>query len=442
MGDLIGVGAAQERGVVGETPNLAARLQALARPGTLVIADSTRQGIGALFEIEDFGAQPLAGFAQPQRAWRVLRESGVMSRFEALRGAALTPLVGREEEIELLLRGWRRATAGDGQVILVSGEAGIGKSRLVGALHDRLAGEPYTRMRHFCSPHHQDSALYPFITHLERAAGFEREDTVETRLDKLEALLGQVSPPREDFALLAELLSLPAEPRYPPLSLSPERKKIKPLRHCCATRRASGEAGPVHCEDLHWIDPSRELLKRTIERVADLPVLVVATHRSEFVPPWDRLPHVTTVTLTRFDQRAGAAMVELIAGGAGLTRGVAAEIVERADGVPLFVEELTKAVLETGSSGEGIQKTLTDALPSSFAVPSALHAPLMARLDRLGPEAKEVAQIAAAIGREFSYQLLAPIAGRGENDLAVALGRLGDAGLVFCRGTPPAATYS
>ena len=444
VGDLIGMGAAQERGVVGETANLAARLQTLAQPGTLVIAAGTRRQIGALFEIEDLGAQPLAGFAEPQRAWRVLRESGVVSRFEALRGEALTPLVGREEEIELLLRGWRRATVGNGQVVLVSGEAGIGKSRLVGDLHDRITGEPHTRMRYFCSPHHQDSALYPFISHLERAAEFAREDTINSKLDKLDALLGQGSPLPEDFALLAELLSLPAEPRYPPLGLSPQRKKDKTFEALLRQLETLAAKQPVLfiCEDLHWMDASsRELLKRTIERVADLPVLVVATHRSEFVPPWDRLPHVTTVTLTRFDQRAGAAMVELIAGGAGLTRGVAAEIVERADGVPLFVEELTKAVLETGGSGEGIQKTLTDALPSSFAVPSALHAPLMARLDRLGPEAKEVAQIAAAIGREFSHQLLAPIASRGENDLSVALGRLGDAGLVFCRGTPPAATY-
>jgi predicted ATPase len=193
---------------------------------------------------------------------------------------------------------------------------------------------------------------------------------------------------------------------------------------------------------LHWIDPSsRELLDRTIDRAAGLPVLLVATHRPEFVPPWSGLPQVTTITLARFDRRAGTVMVEQIAGGASLTHEVAAEIVKRADGVPLFVEELTKAVVEAGGFSEGIEKTLAGALPSSLAVPSALHAPLMARLDRLGPEAKEVAQIAAAIGREFSYQLLAPIAGRGENDLAVALGRLGDAGLVFCHGTPPAANY-
>ncbi|MBV8334257.1 MAG: AAA family ATPase, partial [Alphaproteobacteria bacterium] len=379
-----------------------------------------------------------------QRAWRVLREGSVVSRFEALRGEALTPFIGREEEIELLLRRWQRAVTGEGQVVLLSGEAGIGKSRLVDALHDRLAGEPHKRLRYFCSPPHQDSALYPFITQLERAARFEREDRVETRLDKLEALLGPASPPREDFALLAELLSLPAEPRYPPLGLSPQRKKDKTFEALLRQLEALARQHPVLfiCEDLHWIDPSsRELLDRTIDRAKGLPVLLVATHRPEFVPPWSGLPQVTTITLARFDRRVGTAMVEQIAGGASLKGEVAAEIVERADGVPLFVEELTKAVVEAGGFGDGIQKTLADALPSSLAVPSALHAPLMARLDRLGPAAKEVAQIAAAIGREFSYQLLAPIAGRGENDLAVALGRLGDAGLVFCRGAPPAATY-
>jgi class 3 adenylate cyclase len=242
VGDLIGMGAAQERGVVGETANLAARLQALAQAGTLVIAASTRRQIGALFEIEDLGAHLLPGFAHPQRAWRVLGESGVMSRFEALRGEALTPLVGREEEIELLLGCWRRATAGNGQVVLVSGEAGIGKSRLVGDLHDRLMGKPHTRLRYFCSPHHQDSALYPFISQLERAAGFAREDTVNAKLEKLEALLAPASPPPVDFALLAELLSLPAEALSAAWS-QPAAEKRQNLRGvAAAARNAGGEA--------------------------------------------------------------------------------------------------------------------------------------------------------------------------------------------------------
>jgi class 3 adenylate cyclase/predicted ATPase len=442
VGDLIGAGAAQERGVVGETPNLAARLQSLARPDSLVIADSTRKQVGGLFEVEDLGLQPLAGFAEPQRAWRVVGESSVASRFEALRGEELTPFVGREEEIELLLRRWQRAIAGEGQVVLLSGEAGIGKSRLLGRLHDRLAGEPHTRMRYFCSPYHQDSALHPFIAQLERAAGFQREDGTDQKLDKLRRLLAPDARGDDEIELLAELLSLPNSAAE--LSLSPQRKRELLFETLLHQLEALAARQPVLfiCEDLHWIDPSsRELLDRTITRVARLPVLLVATYRPEFVPPWSGLPHVTTITLARFDRRAGATLVERIASGEALASEVVAEIVARADGVPLFVEELTKAVLEARGSPEGIEKTLAGAPSVSTAVPSVLHAPLMARLDRLGPGPKEVAQIAAAIGREFSYQLLAPIAGRGDNDLAVALGRLGDAGLVFARGTPPEATY-
>jgi predicted ATPase len=342
------------------------------------------------------------------------------------------------------LRRWRRAVAGEGQTVLLSGEAGIGKSRLVTVLRDRLAGEDHTRVRHFCSPHHQDSAFHPFIAQLERAAGFAREDATETRLDKIEALLAPASPSTEDLALFAELLSLPSEERYPPLALSPQRKKEETFAALLRQLEALAQEKPVLIvfEDLHWIDPSsRELLDHMIERAASLRVFLVATHRPEFVAPWSGLPQVTTMTLSRFDRRDGAAMVERIAGGKALSGDVAAEIVARADGVPLFVEELTKAVLEAGGSGEGIEKTLAGALASSAPVPPALHAPLMARLDRLGTGSKEIAQIAAAIGREFSYELLAPVALRPADDIEAALDRLSDAGLVFCRGAPPAANY-
>ena len=217
--------------MVGETPNLAARLQALARPGTLVVADGTRRQIGTLFEIEDLGPQPLAGFAEPQRAWRVVGESGVVSRFEALRSGT-TPLVGRDEELDLLLRRWRQAKSGEGRVVLVSGEPGIGKSRLTAALSQRIESEPHIRLRYFCSPHHQDSALYPFIGQLEHAAGFTRDDTTLTKLGKLETLLSDGAEPG-DISLIAEMLSFPGGERFPPLDLSPQRKKERTGRRWC-----------------------------------------------------------------------------------------------------------------------------------------------------------------------------------------------------------------
>jgi len=297
-------------------------------------------------------------------------------------------------------------------------------------------------MRCFCSPYHQDSALHPFIAQLERAAGFQREDSADQKLDKLRRLLAPDTRGDDEIELLAELLSLPSSAAG--LNLSPQRKRELLFETLLHQLEALAARQPVLfiCEDLHWIDPSsRELLDRTISRLAHLPVLLAATYRPEFVPPWSGLPQVTTLTLARFDRRAGTALVERIVGGEALAGEVVAEIVARADGVPLFVEELTKAVLEARGSPEGVEKTLAGALSVSTAVPSVLHAPLMARLDRLGPGPKEVAQTAAAIGREFSYQLLAPIAGRGENDLMVALGKLGDAGLVFARGTPPEAAY-
>src|SRR6516162_6820848 len=257
-----------ERAVVGETPNLAARLQALARPGTLVVADSTRRQIGTLFEIEELGPQPLAGFAEPQRTWRVVGESGVVSRFEALRSGT-TPLVGRDEELDLLLRRWQQARSGAGRVVLISGEPGIGKSRLTAALSQGMETEPHTRLRYFCSPHDQDSALYPFIGQLERTAGFTRNDTNATKLDKLEALLGDGAEPR-DISLIAEMLSLSGGERFPPLDLSPQRRKERTLAALLRQLQALARRQPVLMifEDLHWIDPtSRELLDLTVEKI-------------------------------------------------------------------------------------------------------------------------------------------------------------------------------
>ena len=408
IGEPIGSGDSRQQTAVGETPNLAARLQGLAGPNQVVIDAATRRQIGGLFECRDLGAVELKGLPAAVPAWQVLSENRTLGQFEALRSGA-TPLVGRDEEMELLLRRWAQAKAGNGRVVLISAEPGVGKSRLAEALAERIAGEPHIRLRYFCSPHHQDSALYPVIAQMERAAGFAHADGPAARLAKLQALLAATAPPMEDVALIAELHSLPSADLAPPLDVTPQRKKDKTFEALLRQVEGLSRQQPVLMmfDDLHWIDPSsRELLDRVIERVADWPVLLLAMFRPEFQPPWTGQPHVTMLTLARLDRRDTAAMVANVAGNAALPPEIVEEIAERTDGVPLFVEELTKAVLEAGAQAPA---ALSAVPHPALSVPATLHASLMARLDRLGSAAKDVAQTGAAIGREFGYGLMASV---------------------------------
>ncbi|HLN48302.1 MAG TPA: AAA family ATPase, partial [Steroidobacteraceae bacterium] len=442
VGDLIGSGEAQERGIVGETPNLAARLQGFAEPNTVVIAESTRKLLGHLFELEDLGPRDLKGVAGSARAWAALRASTMESRFDALHTTGLTDLVGREEETDLLLRRWSRAKTGEGQVVLLSGEAGIGKSRLTAALLERIAAEPHTRLRYFCSPQHMDSAFFPIIGQMERAAGLAHDDKPQARLDKLDAVLAQTSTSTQDAALFAEMLSLPNDGRYPALDMTPEQRRQRTLEALTSQLTGLARQNPVLMifEDAHWTDPtSLEAFGRTVDRIKTLPALLIVTFRPEFNAPWAGRSHVTSLALNRLGERETATIIARLVGNKELPADVMAEIVERTDGIPLFVEEMTKAVLEAESEGEA--RRTAGAVPSpALAVPASLHASLMARLDRLGP-AKDAAQIGAAIGREFSHALLAAVMRKPAAELGSALDRLIAAGLLFRQGVPPHATY-
>jgi class 3 adenylate cyclase/predicted ATPase len=446
VGDLIGDDEARERAVVGDTPNLAARLQALAEPGTVMIGPGTRRLVAGLFELADLGTRELKGFAAPVRAWRVLGPSRIEGRFEAREAAGLLPLVGREGELTLLLRRWEQANEGEGQVVLLSGEAGIGKSRLVRAVRERFgADEPYTLLSHSCSPFYQTSALHPVIGLLERAAGYARDDPPVCKLEKLEALLGRATDNVAAVApLIADLLAIPAGDRYPATDLSPEQHKERTFQALLDQLAGLAARAPVVAvyEDVQWSDPTTlELLEQVIDRVQYLPVLAMITFRPEFASRWPARAHITALALNRLSRKQGVAMVAEVTGGRALPDEVLDQILAKTDSVPLFVEELTKTVLESGLlTDAGHAYALAGPL-APLAIPSTLHDSLLARLDRLAP-VKEVAQIGAAIGREFSYELLAAVAPLGDNELRNALGQLAEAELIFRQGTPPQATYS
>jgi class 3 adenylate cyclase len=442
VGDLIGSGASQEQAIVGETPNLAARLHSLAEPNGVVIAESTRRLIGNLFELEDIGAQNLKGISGAVRAWAALRPASVESRFDALHATGLTELVGRGEELELLLRRWSKAKIGEGQVVLVSGEAGIGKSRLTAEVLERLAVEPHTRLRYFCSLQRTDSALYPIISQMERAAGFAHDGSAQEKLDRLDVVLAQTTTSIEDAALFAEMLSLPNDGRYPVLALEPQQRRQRTLEALTAQVEALARKKPVLMilEDAHWADPSSiEAFSRAVDRTRTFAVLLIVTYRPEFKPPWTGQANVTALTLNRLGAREIAAIIDGVTGNKRLPESIKHDIIERTDGIPLFVEEITKAVLE--AENEGATERAVAAIPSpSVVVPASLHASLMARLDRLG-STKEVAQIGAVIGREFPHALIAAVARKAEPELLSALDRPIDAALLFRQGVAPHATY-
>jgi class 3 adenylate cyclase/predicted ATPase len=441
VGDLVGEGSAQEQAVVGETPNLAARLQALAEPGQIVLAGATRRLIGDLFRLTDLGRQTAKGFAEPVEAFAVEGVAVVESRFEAAR-RGLTDLVGRAAESALLRDRLRQAWGGAGQIVLLSGEAGIGKSRVAAQLAAEVAGEPHTRLRYQCSPHHRDSVLHPFVVQLGRAARLAPDDPAETQLDKLEAIL---APARiaETAPLFASLLSIPTGERYPPFALSAAQQRRLTLAALLDQLEALARQKPVLMlfEDAHWADAtSLEVLDLTVERVRALPVLVLITFRPEYEAPWIGLSHVASIALDRLAPAEVETLAERVAG-RPLPPEVTAQIIAKTDGVPLFVEELTKTVLEGGLLVAGPQGWRLDGPLPPFAIPATLQDSLAARLDRLAP-VKEIAQIAAAIGREFSYSLLRAVAGPDEPALRAALVQLEEAELLFRSGAPPDVRYT
>lgn len=445
VGEATQLDNADARLAVGETPNLAARLQGLAAADEIIVGPSTHHLVSAVFEYRDLGYHLLKGVAEPVRAWRVIAAAEVEGRFEAKREtSSLTPLVGREEEIQLLLHRWEQAKSGEGQVVLMCGEAGVGKSRILQVLREHIAREAYTRLRFQCSPFHSNSAFHPIIEQFERAAGFSRDDSPDDKLDKMETLLGAAVDDVQIVApLFAAMLSLPPA-RYSVVHRSALQRQDNIIE--AQVSQVLGLAGtqPVlfQFEDAHWADPTTlETLDRLVNRIESARVMIVVTYRPGFLPAWVGQPRVATLTLARLSRREAAALAEKVAGRKALPLEVLDQIVAKTDGVPLFVEELTKAVLESGFLRDCGDHYELDGLLPPLGIPSTLQESLMARFDRLAP-VKEIAQIGAALGREFSHELLAAVWPRPAAEIDAALEQLVASELVFRRGNPPAAFYA
>jgi class 3 adenylate cyclase len=445
VGEQAGVGD-QSKLAVGSTPNLAARLQGLAAAGQIVIAASSRRLAGNAFELTDLGEHDLKGITEPVHAWRVERALVTESRFDANRGGgAMTPLVGRDEELGLLLRRWSQAKDGEGQVVLLSGEPGIGKSRILSALRERLGAQGTQALRFQCSPYYVNSAFWPIIDNLERALKFSRDETADAKLDKLEALIvRQYGRPLTDVRFVASILSIPCEERYGVLPMMPQKHKGETLRTLVDLVEAAARQQPsvMLFEDAHWADPtSLEVLGLLIDRVKTVPLLVVLTHRPEFQSRWSEQGHVGALNLSKLTRAQSAAIVFTLVGGKALPAALLEQILTRTDGVPLFVEELTKSILESGELTEAGDHYDYASSAREVTVPATLRDSLMARLDRFMP-VKEIAQIGAAIGREFSHELIAAVAPMPQAQLDDALVQLSASGLAFRRGTPPDAIYT
>ncbi len=441
VGNVGGEGR-QERLALGETPNVAARLETLARPHCVVVSMATHRLIAGFFAVRDLGHQTLKGVSGRLRAFEIVEESAARSRLDA--AAGLTPLVGREQEVGLLLDRWEQAGEGRGQVVFLTGEPGIGKSRLTQVLKERLAETPHSRLEARCSPYYEHTPLYPMIDLLPRMFKWSQDEAHDAKLAKLARGLEEAGVAlAEALPLLAALLSLPAPERYPLPPMSPERQKQKTLEVLSGLLLALAADRPVLfiVEDLHWVDPTTtELLTRFLDQVPTARLLALLTARPSFIAPWPARSHLTSLTLTRFTSKQTETMVSRVSGPKLLPAEVLRQIVSKTDGVPLFVEELTKMVLESGLLAEREEGyELTAPLPP-LAIPSTLQDSLMARLDRLAT-VKEVAQLGAALGRAFPYELIRAVSHQDNTVLNQALERLVDAELLYRRGVPPQATY-